>query len=154
MRRKTWDAGNLFAIQLADGSYVLGQVVSVEPQLLDAVTCAFFRTRVDGPGLGSVTGPPDFEQAVAVQFVTKDLLASRVWKVLGNYPVTVPSRALPHEDKRASGWVGARIIGSGIITHFLNALFGLESWTQMKDPAYFDGLLLRPELRRAGSGQE
>jgi hypothetical protein len=152
MARKTWETGNLFAVPLADGSFSLGQVVGREPQVLNSITCAFYRTRVAPSALESVTTVPDNRDLIAVQFTTKDLLTNRLWKVLANYPVTTPPSAFPHEDKRAGQWVGATVVGSGIIVHFLNAFFGLEPWHQMKDPHYFDHLLLRSDLKPASSG--
>ena len=147
MRRKTWDVGNMFAVPLADGSYALAQVVGREAEVLNSITCAFYRTRVDAAALGTVKEVPNERDLIAVQFITKDLLTRRVWKVLGNYPVTLPRSVFPHEDKRNQRWIGAKMIGSGNMVHFLNAYFGLERWDQMKDPYYFDKLLLRPDLR-------
>jgi hypothetical protein len=147
VRRKKWETGNLFAVPLADGSYALAQVVGREKAVLNSVTCAFYRTRVRAQALSSLQGVPDQSELIAVQFTTKDLLTSGVWEVLGNYAVTLPRDLLPHEDKRSQGWVGATVVGSGIMAHFLNAFFGLEPWNQMKEPNYFDRLLLRPSLR-------
>ena len=147
MARKTWDVGNLFAIPLTDGGYSLGQVLGREGQVLNSITCAFYKTRLSASDLRSVQAVPDPDDLIAVQFITKDLLTRRVWKVLGNFPVTLPRAVLPHEDKREQGWIGAKVIGSGIMVHFLNAWFGLEPWDQMHDPNYFDQLLLRPGLR-------
>lgn len=147
MARKTWDIGNVFAVPLNDGSYALGQVVGREAQVLNSITCVFFRTRLREADLTSVRAAPDVDEVLAVQFITKDLLTRRVWKVLGTFPVLIPRELFPHEDKRTHGWIGATVIGSQIIVHFLNAWFGLERWDQMHDPRYFDSLLLRPELR-------
>jgi hypothetical protein len=144
---KASDVGNLFAVPLADGSFTLGQVVGREADALNSITCAFYRSRTTADALRSVEAVPDQEDLIAVQFVTKELLTRRMWKVIGNYPVSIPRTLMPHEDKRHVRWVGARIHGAGIIRRFLNAYFGLEAWNQMKDPAYFDHLLLRPELR-------
>ena len=147
MRRNTWDIGNLFAVPLSDGSSCLGQIVGREAQMLNSITCAFYRTRVDSAAIESPQGVPDQQDLIAVQFTTKDLLTRRIWKVLGNFPVTLPQSLFPHEDKRAQNWMGATMVGSGNIDHFLNAYFGLEPWDQMHDPEYFDSLLLLPASR-------
>ena len=107
MRGKTWDIGNLFSVPLIDGSYALGQVVGCEAEVLNSITCAFFRNRIDSIALVEIKGPPDCSDAIAVQFVTKDLLTRRRWKVLGNFAVALQGDAFPHEDKRDSGWIGA-----------------------------------------------
>jgi Immunity protein 26 len=147
MARKTWDIGNLFAVPLNDGSYSLGQVVGREAQVLNSITCAFYKTRLSADALHSIRAVPDQEDLIAIQFITKDLLTRRVWKVLGTFPVTLPRKLFPHEDKRAHGWIGAKMIGSGNIVHLLNAWFGLEPWNQMLHPNYFDQLLLHPGSR-------
>lgn len=146
MTRKTWDTGNLFAVPLADGTWTCGQVVGREAEVLNSVTCAFYRSRYGSPDSATISAVPDESNLIAVLFTTKDLLTRRTWKVVGNHPVSVPRAFFPHEDSRAQGWVGAKVIGSGIVQHFLNAFFGLERWDQMKDAHYFDRLLLRPEL--------
>jgi hypothetical protein len=147
VRRKTWDIGNLFAVPLSDGSYSLGQVVGREAEMLNSITCAFYRTRVNRAAIESPRGVPDQKDLIAVQFTTQDLLTRRIWKVLGNFPVTLPQSLFPHEDKRGQNWIGATLVGSGNIVHFLNAYFGLEPWDQMRDPEYFDGLLLHQGAR-------
>ena len=152
MAPKPLDIGTLFAVPLRDSTYALGQVVGREPALIDSVTCAFYRIRIASEPLASTAQLPSSDDLIAVHFVTKDLLTKRVWKVIGKFPVALAPELFPHEDKRSRGWVGARVIGSGIIVHFLNAYFGLEPWFQMQDPHYFDHLLLRPDMRPEGLG--
>ena len=147
MTRQTWDIGALFAVPLADGSHACGQVIGREREVLNSVTCAFYRTRTPPGASPAFLGVPGEADLLAVQFVTPDLLTSGVWPVLATGPVALPRRFFPHEDKRRQGWVGAKVIGSGIMVRFLNAFFGLEPWDQMKDPQYFDRLLVRPDLR-------
>ncbi len=40
-----------------------------------------------------------------------------------------------------NGWIGAKVIGSGIIASFLSAFYNLRDWTEMKDPEYYTKLL-------------
>lgn len=147
MRRKTWDVGNLFAVPLADGSYGLGQVVGREENMLNSISCAFYRTRVSASDLASVGGVPDESELIAVQFTTKDLLTKRVWRVLGAYPVELPHHLFPHEDRRGQNWIGAEMVGSGSMVNLLNAYFGLAPWNVMFEEDYFDQLLA-PGVRR------
>jgi hypothetical protein len=141
MARKTWDVGNLFAVPLADGSFSLGQVVGREAQVLNSITCAFYRTRVSASALANVRAVPAASELIAIQFTTKDSLTRRFWKVLGAYPVELPRHLFPHEDKRAHNWIGAEMFGSGNMVNFLNAYFGLKPWNVMFEEDYYDQLL-------------
>jgi hypothetical protein len=77
-------------------------------------------------------------------FSTRDLLDDGVWPVVGNRPVAVPKKLFLWEHTRSSGWVGAKVIGSGIPNELLDAFRGLAPWDAYKDPAYLDGLLVSP----------
>ena len=48
----------------------------------------------------------------------------------------------PHSDLESREFVGAKIIGSGIMQKFLDAYFGLIAWDKWQDPNYLDKLLL------------
>lgn len=148
-RRKTWDVGNIFAIPLGDGTFGVGHVVGREAEVLNSVTVALYRTRLAGGELSGRTSVPPLDDLLAVQFTTKDLLTRRIWKVLANVPVDLPGNLFPYEDTRANGWVGAKMIGSGILVRFLRSYHGLDCWDQMHDPDYFDKLLVTKECRPA-----
>ena len=147
MKRKSkpTDIGTVFAVPLSDGSSVLGQVVGEQREVLNSVTCAFFNHRTSSTS----SDVPDLVtlHPIAIQFITRDLLNKRVWKPLDVRKVTVDKNLFPFEETRSKGWVGAKMIGSGIIINFLEAFFGLRPWDMMKDPAYFDRLLVSPELK-------
>ena len=83
----------------------------------------------------------------AVLFSTRDLLDSGVWRVAGTRGVVVPKELLPFEHLRAAGYVGARVVGSGINTEFLNAFYSLTPWDDWHDPRYLEGLLLSPDKK-------
>ena|SRR5688500_4003018 len=150
MRRKTWDVGNVFAVPLADGTHCLGQVVGREAQVLNSITCAFYGKRLSETELLDVRGTPEIGDLIAVQFITKELLTRKVWKVVGSFPVTLEKRFFPHEDKRAQNWIGAKMIGAGIMRRFLNAYFGFEPWNVMVQEDYYDQLLT-PGISRPAS---
>ena len=136
--RKPFRPGDYFTVPLEDstpGPFALGQVLSVEPQALNSCGCAFWPS-VAGDHVRQLCTPP-----IIVTLVTPDLLKSKIWKILGNAAVTVPTRARKYEAFRKSGWVGAKIIGSGIVRSALRAYNGLEYWDDFADPEYVSKLL-------------
>ncbi len=141
MAKKTWDVGNIFSVELNDGSYAIGQVVGREAEVLNSITCALFRLRfVELPQLDNVE-VLDESNLIACQFTTKDLLTKRIWKTLGNREPVIPNSAFPHEDCRSNGWIGAEVHGSGILVKFLEAYHALDVWDDWYDPNYLDSIL-------------
>lgn len=61
----------------------------------------------------------------------------------------IPRRYFPYENLRKEDWVGAKVIGSRIVSKFLEAFYRLRAWDAWKDPTYFDRLLVAPEKRPA-----
>jgi regulator of RNase E activity RraB len=61
--------------------------------------------------------------------------------------IDIPKASLPYEHLRSNGFVGAKIIGSGIVNRFLNAYYGFEAWDDWHDPNYLDTLLISPTKR-------
>jgi len=57
------------------------------------------------------------------------------------------SRYAQIDDVRANGYVGVKVIGSGIITKFLEAYHSLYPWNGFARPDYLDSLLLRKEYK-------
>ena len=58
-------------------------------------------------------------------------------------PVKVSPKLFAWEGFRRHRWVGATILGSGIIRQFVNAYHGLTPWDTMADPVYFTKLLVK-----------
>ncbi len=141
MRRKTWDVGNVFSVELSDGSYTIGQVVGREAEVLNSITCAFYNIQfLEQPNLEHIP-KLNTNQLIACQFTTKDLLTKRIWKVFGNRDHLIPLSAFPHEDCRHNGWIGAEMHGSGIMVQFLEAYYALSYWDDWYDPHYLDTII-------------
>ena len=140
MKRQKPEVGDLFTVPLPDGTFATGQIVAREAQMLNSWTCAFSRLRV--PKEEMPIESIRLEVAISVQFVTGDLLKKGIWKIHGRAAVVIPKSAFPHEEFRDQGWIGATMRGSGIIRTFLAAFHGLEFWDAMKDPDYYQKLLL------------
>ena len=146
-KRQIAKVGDVFWVPLEDESVVLGQVVEIQPEALNSITCAFFDCRREL----TKKAEPDFSNAISVQFVTKDLFASGHWQRQANMPVQIPTNIFPYRETEPDGWIGAKIIGSGIIRMFLSAFYGLRDWTEMHDPGYYQNLLLAGVSKRGAA---
>lgn len=142
-RKQPWKSGDCFLIPLKDGTFLIGQVLSAEPEALNSVGCALFDQRSDGQTLVQ----PRLANLFSLLLTTRDLLDAGEWKILATFPVEVPRKRFPFEALRSSGFVGAKIIGSGIVAEFANAFCGLVPWDDWADPNYLDQFLLGPELK-------
>lgn len=147
-RKQIWTIGDVFSIPLDDGEVVAGQVIGQEPQALNSATIAVFdaksgATAVDPEAL-------DSEGIFAKLFVTRDLLDSGVWHVVGHRSPLVPEGSRPYEDLRGRGFIGARIHGSANVTAFVNAFYGLRPWDAWHDPNYLDQFLVSMAKKPVG----
>ena len=141
--KQTWKPGDCFLVPLADKSYLIGQVLAAEPKVLNSLSCALFDQRSDG----EVLPRPDIGRIFSTILTTRDLIDSGVWEIRGSYPVEVPRKIFPFEKLRSKGFVGAKVIGSGIVNEFANAFCGLSPWDAWADPNYLDRLLLDTKLK-------
>jgi hypothetical protein len=140
--RKLISAGDYFSIPLHESDSVqgerplgLGQILSLEKDALNSYGCAFWPF-LEEDVVSQLATPP-----AIVTLVTPDFLKSRLWKVQGNAPVSVAERERRYEKFRERDWVGAKILGSGIIRSALRAFHGLEYWDQFAEPDYLTRLL-------------
>ena len=147
MKRQNPVFGALFTVPLLDGSFAIGQIVGREPKVFNSWTCAFSRTRIPKKESAKLPETLELESVVAVQFVTGDLLMKGRWRIYVHAPVRLLRSDFPYERLRANGWIGAKMIGSRNIESFLSAYHGLGYWDEMKDPDYYDQLLL-PRIKR------
>jgi hypothetical protein len=145
-KRRKWNIGNAFAVPTCDGRYLAGQIIGREENVLNSVTIALFD---EVRGSAEEIGFADLgeSQLFSTLFATRDLLDSGRWKIVGDRPVVLPKKLFPFEHRRASGFVGAKVIGSAIINEFVNAYLGLVPWDDWKDPTYLDKLLISPSKR-------
>jgi hypothetical protein len=142
-KKQDWKPGDCFLIPLADASYLVGQVLAAEPSVLNSLSCALFDQRSDGE-----TPPrPDLDRLFATLLTTRDLIDSGDWKIFAAHPVEVPRAKFPFEGLRRRGFVGAKVIGSGIVNDLANAFCGLALWDDWADPNYLDRLLLDARLK-------
>ncbi|MEP1740786.1 MAG: Imm26 family immunity protein [Kangiellaceae bacterium] len=141
MAKKTWDIGNIFCVELSDSSHVIGQVIGREAEVLNSITSAFFSLKFDEMPSVDTLEELDESKLIACQFITKDLLTKRVWKVIGAREPIIAKENYPYEHCRENGWIGAEMHGSGIMVKFLEAYYALGIWDDWYDPNYLDEIL-------------
>ena len=141
MPRQIPKVGDVFEVPLDDGSTTIGQVVETTPILMNSITCVFFDARNDSPKILAKQSLAAYVP-ISCQLVTRDSFNRGNWRRVANLRVTFPRAKYPYRETEKDGWVGAKVIGSGIITGFLNAFYGLRNWREMKDPDYYTKLLL------------
>jgi hypothetical protein len=106
---------------------------------MNSFTCAFFDQRVKSAD--TITFPLIRSSVLSCQFVTRDAFNRGKWTRVRSEAVQVSESDLPYRETEQSGWIGAKVIGTGLMTGFLNAYFGLRSWNEMKNPKYYESLL-------------
>jgi hypothetical protein len=147
-QKQTWGAGDYFMVPLNDGTFGLGQVVSLEPGALNSLVATFYDARFSSQDIDPSILHKE-STLLAALFVTRDLLDSGRWKVFGNAAPPDVQKYLNIQALRKSGYIDARIIGSGIVQQFLNACHCLEPWNQFHKPDYLDHLLISPDRKPA-----
>lgn len=141
---KQYQPGDVFGVPLPDGSMAAGQVLSLEPDALNSIGCAFFSATVGPDGVSG------FIEPIAVLLVTPDFLESGAWPVKRIAPILLAPDERPYEHFRSSHWVGVKVVGSAIVQEFLAAYHGLTPWDAWHDPNYLDSLLLPGAVRPPG----
>ncbi|MGB8815582.1 MAG: hypothetical protein WCC57_20585 [Paracoccaceae bacterium] len=142
-KRQKCAPGDVFLVSLADGTFTAAQVLAFEPHALNSAVCAF---TLDRRGRDK---PHDFDPAgvVSVQFVTRDLLDSGDWLVVGRASLEHGLGRNELAKQRANQFVGTSVVGSANMIIFLNACFALAPWDSFFDPLYCDKLLLSPDMK-------
>lgn len=143
MPRQQLNAGDLFEISVGAEWVATGQVLEAIPQALNSVGVALWKPRrVDfKAGLAPSDAP------FSILLVTPELLKKGEWHIVKSAMISIPTYARPYEVFRAAHWVGAKIVGAGIVEEFLQAAIGLRPWDDWADPLYLDSLLAPGQLR-------
>lgn len=144
--KQKYNSGDVFTVQLLDSTYSVGQVLKISRLALNSVFCAFFSMRLkegQKPEYSEIVS----SNIISILFVTRDLLDSKKWKVVANFPsVEVPSK-INYEELEQNKFVGAKIIGSANVVKFLSAFHSIFPWNAFFKDNYFDNLLISPEKK-------
>lgn len=137
-RKQKWGVGSVFSIEQTDGHVSLGQVVDL--MFPNAPTCIFYDIRYPVGNLPEKIKLAE-DKIIAALSTTREQLDRGDWQVLDCQPPALKQEFWPNEQFRELRWVGAKTHGSGIVTDFLEAFYGLFPWDHYLDPDYFDKLL-------------
>lgn len=143
--KQKWDIGSVFLLPLEDGDSCVGQVIGREAHVLNSVVIAVFDFK--GAWAGGDIPPLGLDALFSAVFVTRDLLDSGRWKVVDLRDTAGVVDAAPYESLRRSGFIGARIRGSGIVEEFANAFYGLAPWDDWYLPDYLDAFLFSADKK-------
>src|SRR5260370_23991446 len=83
-RRAKWSEGSVFLVPQSDGLCSVGQVLKLTPGALNSAIGAFYDIRVK-PGAGISTDDLPADKLVSMQFMTPDLLNSRIWALVAQF---------------------------------------------------------------------
>ena len=143
MPRQIPKVGDVFTVPIADGTKSFGQVLEIEPIVMNSITCGFFdflfSEKVPEVDLHELSE----KNLLSCQFVTRDLFNRGVWNRVGNKSPIITETLYPFRETKINGWIGAKVIGSGVVESFLKAYFGFGNWMEMKDPDYYNKLLIK-----------
>lgn len=134
-----WGNGDVFAVPLLDGSFVMGQVLDL--QMKNVVRVALFNNKTININEATIDNCCKSQDLISLITCTIDKLDNNSWGIIGNKAIEIPFSLFPNEQFRNKGWVGAKTYGSAILEKFLNAFYGLVPWDDLADPFYLDKLL-------------
>ena len=146
-KRVEWQPGDLFLVPQQDGRYSLGQVIVFESRALNGVLCGFYDIRFETSEIISIPEKLTEDKCISMVFVTSESLDFGHWKIIGNLEPANINLFKELNNLRAKKFIGARIIGSGIIDEFLDAFYGIKPWDDWADPNYLDELLISPDKK-------
>lgn len=139
---------SIFAVPLLDGSHAIGVFHKFTPKPLNSCICSFYNYATNKTEL-EIENKLNRENAISLIFTTPDSLKAGKWLMLdGSKSVFQDSELPDFKYNQIGSYKGAKVYGSGIVRKFLNAYFGLMPWDMMKDPDYFQNLLLEGAPQR------
>ena len=145
-KKQKWRIGDIFLVSLEDGTFSVGQVVAQDKEVLNSVFCVFSMVRVKG---SEAEISIDIDNVVSALFTTPDLLNSGDWLVVRNEEPIPVDKFFDIKKLKSEGFLGAKVIGSGVVIKLMDACFGLYPWDDFYEPDYLDKLLLSPSKKPA-----
>ena len=139
-KKKKWQVGDVFSMELKDGSFMFGQIIgrqAIDTQVLKSPTCAVFELRKMTAQV-SDTELKD-SRVIAIHNTKSECLDK------GEFPVLFGIEPLATSDSVNQ----YRTIGDQHLLNLGNAYYGLEPWNVWHKETYFDEMLCagihRPE---------
>jgi len=73
---------------------------------------------------------------ISANLITPELIKHGVWKVCRNMPVPMHPALHELEIARRHGFVGSRVVGSGLVAEYLDTFYGVIDVNRWPDPKY------------------
>jgi hypothetical protein len=139
MRRNPIEVGGVYQAPDDGGVAFHCLILADLRREIGAVFCAFFA--------GSEAHDVDMVSRrlpMATQLVTPELLVRGVWKLVSRASFAADPVNDYIKTLRGSGFVGARIVGAGLVSEYLDTKFGLRPASAWPDASIVDRFFSHP----------
>lgn len=139
--------GDVFLIPSSGGGFYVGQIGSDMKLEIGAIFCYLFNGRIyDEKDCGQAKMTTT--DVISASLITSELIEYQQWKICCNRPVP-PHPALEQMDElRQQGFVGARVVGAGNVSDYMDTYHGIMSASRWPDPNYVFSFFLKPPAVR------
>lgn len=146
------ETGDLFTISISSGAQFIGVILSINDGAMVAPTCAFTTVERDNTRADQVIDERDI---ISVQDITGWFTSKDNWSVFtkgAHFSVpeyqSSPHRLqlLPPRLRTLDRLPLEVVIGSTVMSNFLEACVGIRPWNENAWSDYYDGLLLSPNV--------
>ena len=138
-KKQVWQSGDIFSVELEDGSYCLGLILLSDLEKFDGPLCALSTNKVS-----DLSNISEIEEAdiKSVLFTSSDQLDKSGWQVVGHQSIKIYEKYYARYLEDGFTMIGVELIGSGIVRRFMDACFGLYPWDGFFEKDFLDKLLL------------
>jgi hypothetical protein len=147
-RKIKYKVGDVFHVPSLDGGCYLGQVAVDKKQEIGAIFCFFYdgKFRCDQNCAPTELKPSEIISAV---LITPEALERQLWKICANSPIPDHPKLKLLPALREKNFVGAVIVGSGLVEKYLDTYFGLVEESFWPDLNYVRRFFLDFDARKA-----
>ena len=134
-KKVSYSAGDLFLVPSCQGGFYIGQIVVDARLEIGANFCFLTRKKVeeehDCKNVVIESG-----DVISAMLITPELIDYGSWKLCGNRDIPKHEAENILAGLRKKSYVGAAVIGAGLVAKYLDTYFGLISDSYWPDPAY------------------
>ncbi|MEI4828792.1 Imm26 family immunity protein [Bacillus sp. FJAT-53711] len=139
-KKQKWKVGDIFLLNLSNGTYGFGQVLW---KPFGSPVCGLFDLNTETiPTVEKVSN----HSFISVLTLLSSSLDKGDWKVIGNADVRIDVEKVPWQH-RGLDVTGSMSYSDGILLELANAYYGLFPWNVFYEEDYFDKILLSPFKR-------
>ncbi|OQR56483.1 Imm26 family immunity protein [Bacillus sp. CDB3] len=139
-KKQKWRVGDIFLLNLSNGTYGFGQVVW---KPFGSPVCGLFDLNTGAiPTVEEVSN----HSFISVLTVLSSSLDKGDWKVIGNADVRINVEKVLRQH-RGLDVTGSMSYSDGTLLELANAYYGLFPWNVFYEEDYFDNILLAPFKR-------